>query len=196
MCKHNAVTICLGHTSKIRSSACWKCSSRRLLNCHDNFKRGSSPCGKLEKMFPPLSGLCTKKGKLQTRATVCRWIFQWEQDCDLEDDCCGGWPSKITVEIAEYMEQWLKDDDETTSVELQSQIVWKFGANISSATIRRHREYHCSGLLWGQGMALWFLLRTSRNKWNSLKCALMTMTTSTSSGLVNHLCNWKSLPNN
>ena len=62
---NNAVAICLGYTLKIESSACWKRSSWYLLHCHDSSKRGSLPYGKVVKMSPPLSGLCTKKGKLQ-----------------------------------------------------------------------------------------------------------------------------------
>ena len=79
-----------------------------------------------------------REGRITTRTTVHRWIFRWEQDRGLEDDCRGERPSKITAEIAEYMEQRLEDDGETTSVELQRLIARKFGADISSASIRRH----------------------------------------------------------
>ena len=45
-----------------------------------------------------------EEGRNTTAATVCRWIFCWEQDRGLEDDFRRGWPSKITSEISDYME--------------------------------------------------------------------------------------------
>ena len=81
-----------------------------------------------------------EEGRITNRSTVRHWIFRWEQDRGLEDDCRGGRPSKITAEIAEYMEQRLEDDNETTSAELQRLIARKFGADISSASICRHLQ--------------------------------------------------------
>ena len=78
------------------------------------------------------------EGRVTTRATICRWIFRLVQDCGLDDDFRRGRPLKFTIEISEYMERWLEDDDETTSVELQKLIAREFGVVISSAAIRRH----------------------------------------------------------
>ena len=78
------------------------------------------------------------EGRVTTRATIRRWIFRWEQDRGLNDDFRRGRPSKFTIEISEYMERRLEDDDETTSVELQRLIAREFGVMISSAAIRRH----------------------------------------------------------
>ena len=86
-----------------------------------------------------------EEGRNTIAATVCRWIFRWEQDCSLEDDFRRGLPSKITSKISDYMEQWLEDDDETTLVELQRLIARKFGVDISSASIQRHL---CESLQW------------------------------------------------
>ena len=67
------------------------------------------------------------EGRVTTRATIRRWIFRWEQDRGLNDDFRRGRPSKFTIEISEYMERRLEDDDETTSVELQRLIAREFG---------------------------------------------------------------------
>ena len=45
---------------------------------------------------------------------------------------------KITSEISEYLEQWLEEDDKTTSVELRRLVARKFGADISAASIRKY----------------------------------------------------------
>ena len=81
-----------------------------------------------------------EEGRITIHTTVRRWIFRWEQNRGLEDDCCGGQPSIIMAEIAKYMEQRLEDDNETTSAELQRLIARKFGADISSASICRHLQ--------------------------------------------------------
>ena len=50
-----------------------------------------------------------------------KWIFRW-QHCGLDDQYQGGRPSKVTAEMAVFMEAELKRDDETTSAELERSI--------------------------------------------------------------------------
>jgi len=78
------------------------------------------------------------EGRVTTRATIRRGIFRWEQDRGLDDDFCRGRLSKFTIEISEYIERRLEDDDDTTLVELQRLIAREFGIMINSAAIRRH----------------------------------------------------------
>ena len=56
------------------------------------------------------------EGRVTTRATVHKWIFRW-QHCGLDDQYRSGRPSKVTAEMAEFMEAELEKDNETTSAE-------------------------------------------------------------------------------
>ena len=91
------------------------------------------------------------------------------------------------AEIAEYMEQWLEDDDETTLVELQL-ITRNIGADIPSATIRSHLRV---SLQWAVVRTRYGTMISAANQQKRVEfaqCALTTMTTlTTSSGLMNHL---------
>ena len=49
-----------------------------------------------------------------------------------------GRPTKVTAEIASFIERQLEDDDEVTSVKLQRMITKSFLAEISAPTIRRY----------------------------------------------------------
>ena len=58
------------------------------------------------------------EGRETTRTTVRKWIFRWEKQGGLEDKARCGRPSKITCEIADYLNEQLEDDGELSSVEL------------------------------------------------------------------------------
>ena len=72
------------------------------------------------------------------RATVRKWVNQWETNHRLHDQHRSGRPSKITPEIAAFMEVNMEDDDEITSAELHRLIARHFSANISAPTLRRY----------------------------------------------------------
>ena len=69
------------------------------------------------------------EGTDTTWTTVRKWIFRWQQQSGLEDKPRCGRVSKITSEIAEYLDQQLEDDDKL--------VVRKFAVEISP-TIRRY----------------------------------------------------------
>ena len=77
------------------------------------------------------------EGKVTTRATVRKWIFRW-QHCGLDDQYRSGRPSKVTAEMAAFMEAELERDDETTSAELERSLARKFGVQLSIPTIKRY----------------------------------------------------------
>ena len=78
------------------------------------------------------------EGGETTRATVRKWIYRWEERRGLEDDHRSGRPSKITLDMAVFLEQQLEEDDELTSVELQRLVTRRFDVKLTSATIRRY----------------------------------------------------------
>ena len=78
--------------------------------------------------------LCAE-GTDTTRTTVRKWIFRWQEQSGLEDKPRCGRVSKITSEIAEYLDQQLEDDDELSSVKLQHLVVRKCAVEISPPTI-------------------------------------------------------------
>jgi len=45
------------------------------------------------------------------RKTVRKWIFSWQDNQDLKDSHRSGRLSKITCEIADYLDEQLKEDD-------------------------------------------------------------------------------------
>ena len=62
------------------------------------------------------------EGRDTIRTTVRKWIFRWEEQNCLEDKPRCGRASKISSEIAEYVDQQLEEDDELSSVELQRMV--------------------------------------------------------------------------
>ena len=57
---------------------------------------------------------------------------------DLTNQHYSGRKSKITVEIAAFVEAKLLDDDEIISVEVQRLILRNFSVNISAPTLHRY----------------------------------------------------------
>ena len=78
------------------------------------------------------------EGRDTMRTTVRKWVFRWEEQAGLEDKARSGRDSKISSEVAEYMDEQLEEDDELSSVELQRLISRKFAVQISSSSIRRY----------------------------------------------------------
>ena len=72
------------------------------------------------------------------RKTVRRWIFHWQYNRGLKDSHRRGRLLKITREIAVYMDEQLKEDDELSSVELQRLVSRNFAVELSPSTIRRY----------------------------------------------------------
>ena len=73
-----------------------------------------------------------------TCATVRKWANWWEINHGLHDQHHSGRTSKITPEIAAFMEAKMEVDDEITSAELHRLIARFFFANISAPTLRRY----------------------------------------------------------
>ena len=78
------------------------------------------------------------EGRRTSRTTVRKWVYRWETNRGLHDQHRSGRPSKITSEMAGFMEAKLEEDDEITSAELHRLISRHFSANISAPTIRRY----------------------------------------------------------
>ena len=76
--------------------------------------------------------LLTAEGKETTRDTVRQWIYRWQQDRSLEDKHKSGRSSKISTNIAAFMELQLEDE------ELQQLVARKFATEVSSSTIWRY----------------------------------------------------------
>ena len=58
------------------------------------------------------------EGRKTSRATVRKWIFRWSSGRGLQDHHRCGSKSRITPMVAAYVDRKLREDDETTSVEL------------------------------------------------------------------------------
>ena len=101
------------------------------------FEGASSRYGRVEKISPLSSGFCRQKGG-KTQKTVRRWIFRWQNNRGLKDSHRSGQLSKITHEIANYLDEQLKEDDELSSVERQHLVSRKFAVELSPSTIRRY----------------------------------------------------------
>ena len=71
------------------------------------------------------------------RKTVRKWIFCWQEQPSLKDKHRSGRISKITPEIADYLEKQL-EDDELSSVELHRLVSCKFAVEVSPPAIRRY----------------------------------------------------------
>ena len=78
------------------------------------------------------------EGKETTRDTIRKWIYRWQLHCSLEDKNRSGRSSKISTNIAAFMELQLEDDDEITWIELQRLVARKFATEVSSSTIQRY----------------------------------------------------------
>ena len=77
----------------------------------------------------------------KTQKTVRRWIFRWQNNRGLKDSHRSGWLSKITHEIADYLDEQLKEDDKLSSVELQRLINCKFAVELSPSTMRTSLQW-------------------------------------------------------
>ena len=73
-----------------------------------------------------------------THSTVWKWIYHWEEGCGQEDDHRSRRPSKITLDIAIFMEQQLEEDNQLTSVDLQRLVTRRFDVKLLFATICRY----------------------------------------------------------
>ena len=56
------------------------------------------------------------EGRKTTQKTVRRWIFRWQYNRGLKDSHRSGQLLKITREIAVYMDEQLKEDDELSTL--------------------------------------------------------------------------------
>ena len=70
--------------------------------------------------------------------TVRKWIFCWQEQRSLKGKHRSGRISKITPEIADYLEKQLEEDDELSSVKLHRLVSCKFAVEVSPPTIRRY----------------------------------------------------------
>ena len=52
------------------------------------------------------------EGRKTSRTTVRKWVYRWETNRGLHDQHRSGRPSKITSEMAAFMEAKLEEDDE------------------------------------------------------------------------------------
>ena len=82
------------------------------------------------------------EGRRTSCTTVQRWVFRWRTNRGLRDQHCSGRCSRITSEIAAFIERILQEVNEITSVELQRLLFRKFSINISAPTIRRYIRMH------------------------------------------------------
>jgi transposase len=78
------------------------------------------------------------EGRKVSHATVRKWIFRWQSNHGLKDQHRSGRPTKVTAEIAAFIESKLEEDDEITAVELQRLVGRFFSTEISAPTIRRY----------------------------------------------------------
>ena len=99
------------------------------------------------------------EGRRTLCATVRRWAFRWRTNRGLRDQHRSGRQSKITAEMAAFVEAKLQEDDEVTSVELQRLISRKFSVNISAPTIQRYIRMHLK----------WLVVRTRFGRMISVK---------------------------
>ena len=76
------------------------------------------------------------EGRKVSHTTVRKWIFRWQSNHGLKDQHRSGRPTKVTADIAAFIESKLEEDDEITSVELQSMVAEK--ATFRSAPDFRH----------------------------------------------------------
>ena len=113
------------------------------------------------------------EGKVTTRATVRKWIFRW-QHCGLDDQYRSGRPSKVTAEMAAFMEAELERDDETTSAELERSLARKFGVQLSIPTIKRYLRLV---LKWAVVRTRFGPMISDRNKLKRIEFAKMCLDT-------------------
>ena len=85
-----------------------------------------------------IASILESEGRRTSRATVRKWVNRWETNRGLHDQHRSGRPSKVTPEIAAFMEAKMEEDDEITSAELHRLIARHFSANISAPTLRRY----------------------------------------------------------
>ena len=78
------------------------------------------------------------EGRKVSHTTVRKWIFRWQSNHGLKDQHRSGRPTKVTADIAAFIESKLEEDDEITSVELQRLVGRFFSTEISAPTIRRY----------------------------------------------------------
>ena len=114
------------------------------------------------------------EGRKTTRRTVRRWIFRWQDNRNLKDSHRSGWLSKITNEIADYLEKQLKEDDKLSSVELQCLVNHKFALELSPSTIHR---YLCTSLQWVVVRTRFGHMMSDNNKSKEVNFARMCLET-------------------
>ena len=83
------------------------------------------------------------EGRKTTQKTVRRWIFRQQNNRGLKDSHQSGWLSKITHEIANYLDEQLKEDDKLSSVELQRLVSRKFAVELSLLPYADTCAHHC-----------------------------------------------------
>ena len=101
---------------------------RRILYYHQ--------CGKLP---PTIAKLLEEEGTIKTsRAGVAKFIKKFELTGSIARTPGSGRPSKITTEIKQIVEEKMRQDDETTAMQLHTLLVGT-GYNLSKRTILRCR---------------------------------------------------------
>ena len=98
-------------------------------------------CGK-GKMVSEILATLESKEQRTLRTTVRRWVFHWRTNHGLRNQHHCGQKSKITTEMAAFLEAKLQEVNEMTSVELQRLTSRYFPVNISAPTIRRYIWMH------------------------------------------------------
>ena len=114
------------------------------------------------------------EGRVTTRTTVSKWIFRWQEFSCLEDNHRKGRPSKISTEMAKFMEEELEKDDEVTSAELQRILARRFGVQVSPPTIRRYLR---ETLQWAVVRTRFGPMISEKNKLKRMEFAKMCLDT-------------------
>ena len=85
-----------------------------------------------------IASIMESEGRKVSRATVRKWVYRWKMNQGLQDKHRTGRKGKITIDIATFIEEKLKEDDEIASTELNRFIARNFLVEISASTIRRY----------------------------------------------------------
>ena len=97
-----------------------------------------APLSEERKSVAEIVAILETEGRKVSHTTVWKWIFRWQSNHGLKDQHRSGRPTKVTAEIAAFIESKLEEDDEITSVELQRLVGRFFSTEISAPTIRRY----------------------------------------------------------
>ena len=88
------------------------------------------------KSLAEIGDILKEEGLTTTKTTIRRWIYRWETKQGLEDAGRAGRRPCIVEDIAAFLNESLKKDNELSSRELSYLVSKIFGVTIAASTIR------------------------------------------------------------